>query len=258
MQLSSYFPSDILKPYVRVYNIVESRDGMENSILPDTSLVMAFRYKGSVNYGSREEEQSRLPVSVITGIRESVRLLQYAPDTANLLVIFSATGAAAFFKVPLHELAGTSLPLDTLLPDALVRETEEQLAAAADHVQRIAIVERLLCTLLQAPGQDALVLHAVRAITAARGIVKIKALAGNLHISQDAFEKRFRRLAGVSPKQFASIVRFRNVVAQVPQSASLTDVALNAGYFDQAHFIRDFRAFTGLAPQEFFKSVNFW
>jgi len=258
MQLTSYAPSDILKPYVRVYNIVESEDGMESSILPDTALVMAFRYKGSVTYGGGEEARRRLPVSVITGVRESVRSLQYARDTANLLVIFRETGAAAFFKVPLHELAGISLSLDMLLPEALVRETEERLAAAADHPGRIAVVESLLCALLQAPVQDALVLHAVRAITAAKGMVRIKALAGHLHISQDAFEKRFRRQAGVSPRQFASIVRFRHVIAQVPLSGSLTAAALGAGYFDQAHFIKDFRAFTGQAPREFFRSGRYW
>ena len=87
----------------------------------------------------------------------------------------------------------------------------------------------------------------------AKGIIKIKDLADTLYISQDAFEKRFRRVVGTSPKQFSSILRMRSITNIRQQKHTLTKIAFDAGYFDQPHFNKDFRLFTGQTPTDFFK-----
>jgi AraC-like DNA-binding protein len=249
MKIERYLPADPLKPYVTAFMVIESMDGMVNKILPDTSVVMAFRYKGII-----EDGDGVLPVAAITGLRNSPRMIRYQKDTAALLVVFSAGGAAAFFKQPLHELFQSSLSLDELVD---CRELEERLSSAVCTAQRIAIVERFLISLLKG-GQDGLVLDAVQRIKYVKGDLKIKSLAGELNISQDAFEKRFRKITGTSPKQFAITVRLRSIIEQYSKPDSLTSVAYTAGYFDQAHFIKDFRSFTGQTPQSFFTSAVFW
>jgi methylphosphotriester-DNA--protein-cysteine methyltransferase len=103
---------------------------------------------------------------------------------------------------------------------------------------------------------DPLILRAVQKIKRANGDLRIKDLVTSLSISQDAFEKRFNRAIGASPKQFAKIVRFRNLIKTYPQAKNLTDVALRAGYFDQSHFIKDFTAFTGTTPKDFFSAPS--
>jgi methylphosphotriester-DNA--protein-cysteine methyltransferase len=64
-------------------------------------------------------------------------------------------------------------------------------------------------------------------------------------------EKRFRNIVGASPKKFASIVRLQNVVKNYTSGESLTHTAFESGYYDQAHFIHDFKQFTGDSPQKF-------
>jgi AraC-like DNA-binding protein len=257
MKMERYFPANILKPFIKTFMIIESEDGMVNRTLPDTSMVMAFRYRGVVS-DEIEGVKSRLPAAVITGIRKSSRLINYWGRAATLLVIFKPGGAAAFFKEPLHELFGLSLSLDALINAGKLNDIEEQLADAKGSLQRIAVIERFLISRLNETRPDLLIHHAIQQIQLANGSIRIKELVSTLPLSHDPFEKRFRRLTGTSPKQFSSIVRLRKVIDTYDPATNLTEAALTAGYFDQAHFIKDFRSFTGQSPQEFFKSPLYW
>ena len=83
-------------------------------------------------------------------------------------------------------------------------------------------------------------------------MLNITDLAKNAPISQRQFERSFKEVAGFTPKLYARIKRFETTLNK---SGSLTEIALDAGYFDQAHFIRDFKAFTGLQPRNYFKAT---
>ncbi|MFC5410196.1 helix-turn-helix domain-containing protein [Larkinella bovis] len=256
--MQRFLPADPLKPFVRAYLLIESATGTENRVVPDTSIVLAFRYKGAITQHTHEGQPRDLPFSAITGLRKSSRLIRYASDTATLLVLFREGGAAAFFREPLHELFGLSLSLDELIGRRALAETEERLAEAQNHAQRIALVERFLVARLRSAKPEHRVNQAVSILKTAHGHIGIKSLAQSLWFSQDAFEKQFRRAVGASPKQFASILRFRHLIESHAADRSLTDLAYEAGYFDQAHFIKDFRSFTGQTPKAFFKTGRFW
>lgn len=83
-------------------------------------------------------------------------------------------------------------------------------------------------------------------------MLSVKELSDNLHVSLDVFEKRFRKTVGTTPKQFADIVRMKALIGQAPANGPLLNSALDAGFFDQSHFIRNFKKFTGQTPKEFF------
>ena len=236
---------------------MESEHGMRNTILPDTSMVMAFRYKGIVGY-TEEGIDNSLPLSVITGIRKSARLVCYSKNAAALLIIFREGGAAAFFKEPMHELSDMSVSLDHLIQRQKIKDLEERLSEATDHPQRIAIVEHFLLSELKRTQTDMLVFHSIQKMQYTHGDIRIKDMLTDLHISRDPFEKRFRRVTGTTPKQFAGIIRLRYLIDHYTNDDSLTEAAYAAGYFDQAHFIKDFRAFTGQTPHAFFKSNLYW
>ena len=257
LQVEHYPPSGPLKPYIKTFLIIASGRGTDNRLLPDTSIVLAFRLKGNITDKSQGEVQD-LPASVITGLRKSPRFLSYAEGTACLLVIFKEGGAAAIFKEPLHEFFSKSLSLNEIVPASQLDLVEEQLAEANDNKQRVAIVERFLFSRLDERRADLMIAHAIQKIKSASGNIKVRDLAGDMAISLDPFEKRFRRVTGISPKQFADTVRFRNLINQFSSTESLTELALAAGYFDQAHFIKDFRTFTGMSPQQFFKTETWW
>jgi methylphosphotriester-DNA--protein-cysteine methyltransferase len=99
-----------------------------------------------------------------------------------------------------------------------------------------------------------MVASAISMIYKSKGNIRIKELLTELHVSQSVFEKRFRQVVGTSPKKFASIVRFKHTIHRYDPKRSLTDLGYEAGFYDQAHFIKEFRNFTGDSPEIFFNS----
>jgi len=114
MNINSYIPTELLRPFIKTYLIVESQDELVNNILPDTSLVMAFRYKGRLHCVANDTK-NYLPYSSLSGLRKSLRLFNYSKDTGNILILFKEAGAAAFFKEPLHEIFEENVSLDNFI-----------------------------------------------------------------------------------------------------------------------------------------------
>jgi AraC-like DNA-binding protein len=255
MKFQHFQPVDLLKPFIKTILVIESGEGLQNNILPDTSLTMAFKLRGTIT----NEAQSNInfPSSFIAGIRKSTLTVNYFKDTLNLLISFREGAAASFFKTPLHEFAGMPLPLNNLVHASDIRDVEEQLCEAVSNTERIAIVEKWLLSRIQFE-KDGLVQEAIRKIRSAAGDIRIKELVSALPISRDPFEKKFRRIVGTSPKQFASIVRLRHLIDHYSDEYTFTDAAHRAGYFDQAHFIKDFQSFTGKSPKAYFASQPKW
>lgn len=255
--MKSYIPAEPLRPFIKAYLIIESQEELINRVLPDTSLVIAFRFTGRVNYITGDKIDA-LPSAAISGLRKSVRLINYAQDSATFLVVFKEAGAAAFFRNPLHELWEESVSLDNFISGQKISVVEEQLAEAINSGQRVAIVEAFLLNEFRGYKIDKLIYNSLQQIHSNKGQIRVKELAEKFYISQDAFEKRFRKVVGTSPKHLASIIRMRSVVKQQLPLQNISDIAFDAGYYDQPHFNKDFKIFTGQTPSDFFKSSLFW
>ena len=184
--------------------------------------------------------------------------MRYSGETSNLLVVFKEGGLSAFSTIPAHELFDLTISADNLFSTNALDEILHCLAVATTDKTRVEIMDAFLLQHLIAGKQDLLIDKAIQLIQHHHGLVKIKDLAVSLHISQDPFEKRFRAQVGSTPKQFASIIRLRKLIDTFPTYSSLTEAAYDAGYFDQSHFIKDFRLFTGQTPKDFFKSSQYW
>ena len=116
---------------------------------------------------------------------------------------------------------------------------------------RVKIVEQFLISQLKDIQTDKLIVEAVKLIYQSNGTIRIKELNEKLFISQSPFEKRFRKVVGTTAKKFASIVRFNSVLDNMSETKSLTEICYENNFFDQAHFIKDFKQFTGDTPEKF-------
>lgn len=257
MKFETYTPSNLLKPFIKTYTIIESQDEIYNRILPDTSFALAFRLNGQISY-LNEINKTLLPTVAFSGLKKSVRLIEYAPHSAAIIVLFTETGVPAFSKQPLYELFEQSISLDNFFPTSEISEVEEHLAESSSILSKIRIVEEFLLSKIIYQNPDKLVSEAISKIKSAKGNLRIKELANSLHISQDAFEKRFRKITGATPKQFSYIVKMNAVINLNSLSPSFLDMAIENGFYDQAHFIKDFKIFTGQTPTAFFSSSNYW
>ena len=172
-------------------------------------------------------------------------------------VRFHPAGARAFLGRALRDTTDLRLPIGRLLGHgsaALTSELETMNGAAA-RVQRL---QEFVAARIDSHGdRDALVEAAVARIEATQGRADVDALARDAGIGRRQLERRFGDFVGVGPGLLASIFRFRSVFDVMERDASRpwTDAALAAGYYDQSHFIREFRRFVGVTPTVFARTA---
>ena len=248
MEFYKIIPTDRLKPYVKHFAISESLQQRIYKVLPSPNLVMGFQYKGFL--GSFEDDvQNTLARAGITGIQSSFKTFKNSAAAGTILVYFTETGFTYFADLPIHELFNQSVSLDNIFDKNKISETEDKLSAVKSHKDRIKIVEQFLLSQVKERKEDKLIIEAVRLIYESNGLIKIKELTQKLFISQSPFEKRFRNIVGTTPKKFASIIRFNAILNNLAKAKSLTDLCYEHHFFDQAHFIKDFKQYTGNTPE---------
>ena len=186
----------------------------------------------------------------------SCNLLTHASGlTAFVAVRFRPGGMGPFFDLPAEELTDWSTELDTLW-GTFGRQMQQQVAdartpaSAADAVQSALKAKRR-----QAYRADRGMHQAIDTITASHGLVRVGHLARSAGLSRRQFERRFRRMAGLSPKRLCRIVRFANLCRCMAAGVrpDWAQTALACGYSDQAHMIRECRFFTGHSPQAYLR-----
>jgi AraC-like DNA-binding protein len=253
MSFVSYIPSDILKPYIQSFVATTSEEENTYKVLPGTHIVLGFQFKGRLSLIRNNTDQP-LSSSGISGLDNQYRVFKNSAGTGTILAYFKEAGAVPFFKQPLHELFRESISLDNFFLRSELLVTEEKLCNANTDKERIQAIESFLINRMIAHEPDRLVLMALGLIHKSKGDIKIRDLALQLHTSQSPLEKRFRQQVGTTPKKFASIVRMKHLIQNFRPGNSLTQLGYESGFYDQSHFIKEFRAFTGQSPESFFKS----
>ncbi len=250
MKFDKYFPTERLRSYIQYFVISENEAESVYKVFPSPGLVIGFQYKGRLAVVTNGGEQS-LSSAGVTGISDAYKVFRNSAGTGTVLVYFTETGFTHFSSHPANELFNLSTGLDVLFERDQIEAVEEKLSFANDDKQRIRVVEQFLLSQLKNIEADKLILEAVRRIYQSNGTIRIKELIEQLFISQSPFEKRFRKVVGTTPKKFASIVRFHTVLNNLDNSKSLTEICYEYQFFDQAHFIKDFKHYTGDTPEQF-------
>lgn len=254
MRFEVHLPCSQLLPYVKHLVISENQNPAAYKVLPDTALVIGFQYRGKLSYTDNNRE-TKLATAGVTGLRDSYRIFNNTADVGSVLVVFRENGAARFFRSPLHELFGESISLEHFFDHSTLSEIEERLALATNDRARIRLVEEFLISQLSERPPDILVTRALEHIYASKGTIRMSELAGLLGTSASPLEKRFRKEVGASPKKFATIVRARNVLAAM-DNGNQGYAEYFSAYYDQAHFIKDFKKFASITPEQYLKSLK--
>jgi AraC-like DNA-binding protein len=250
IKFDKYFPSEQLRPYIKYFVVSETELESRYKVFPSAGLVLGFQYKGQLS-SINNEKIHRLSSAGITGISDSYKTFKNSAGIGTILVFFTETGFIHFTSYPTHELFNQSISLDYIFNKNDIVEIEEQLALAHTGKQRIRVVERFMFSQLKDIYTDKLIVEAAKLIYLSKGTIRIKELNEKLSISPSPFEKRFRKMVGTTPKKFASIVRFNSILANINKAKSLTEICYENNFFDQAHFIKDFKQFTGDTPENF-------
>ncbi len=250
MKFEKHIPTERLRRYIKYFVVSENNVQGEYKVFPSSGLVIGFQYKGALATIVNNSE-NKLSSAGITGISDSYKIFKSSANIGTILVYFTEIGFTHFASHPANELFNLSISLDNIFDKNRVSEVEERLAIVQTDMQRIKAVEQFLLTQLKEIQTDKLVVEAVKFIYQSKGTIRIKELNNKLFISQSPFEKRFRKVVGTTPKKFASIVRFNTVLENLDKTKSLTEICYENNFFDQAHFIKSFKQFTGDNPESF-------
>lgn len=244
-----------LAPFVRLIWTLETSGpvafGPPERILPDGVVEVIFHYGTPFDMRFRDENFTGQPASFL--VSQTGRFLDLRPAGRSgfIAVRFQPWGAYHFFSVPVAEFVDRMIPAEGVWgQDA--RILEERVHAARDIDERSTLVQRFLLDQLRRYHKEP-VERLVRAIWSRRGRMRVASLCREIGVTQRGLERTFSRALGVSPKQFARLTRFLCACRLLRNGkwTTLAEVAHAAGYYDQAHCIADFKAFSGMTPRAF-------
>ena len=191
--------------------------------------------------------------SLLSGAHSEYVVISTAAQRSMVGVCFRAGGAFPFLRMPAGELSDVSVSLDRLW-GAAAANLREQLLSAPTHRARFQTLERILLAELNRgiESQDA-VGFALRRFMTHPHVTSVAAVTDQTGLSPKRFIQLFRDHTGFTPKVFCRIRRFQQALDLMEgrRVVEWSNVALDCGYFDQAHFIHDFRAFSGINPTSY-------
>ena len=185
-----------------------------------------------------------------TMTRRQIFVLEGSVDM--IAVRFRPGGARPFLRVPAHELVDLGAPLEAFWGERGASLPERLFATVGDDARARLLFEELILRRTDAPTPDRVVQHASQLIDGSGGRITVDELRRALYVSERTLERRFKTEVGLSPKQAGRVARFRLALERMYRSpeAQLGRIAHECGYYDQAHFTREFTAMAGVSPSE--------
>jgi len=255
--IDSIKPTGILSKYINNYFIVEtdnSEDYLPNErVYPCGYATLVFHYGSPSIFQKKDSIKNIEPNLVICGQQTSYYDLSLSGKTGMILIVFKPHGVKSFFNFPITELLNENLSLHDLLNNETI-ELEDKLFNSPNNRQRITLLENFLIKRLIQNNEFERVEHAIKIIENSKGQIKTQNIAHEVCLGIKQLERTFSKYVGVNPKKYASIIRFQNVIQmrRKHKNSSMFQLAFDNGYYDHAHFIHDFKSFTGLSPKDFF------
>lgn len=202
-------------------------------------------------YDGRDHEQFRsFRTALICGAHSVPFVIDTASQASIMGVHFKPGGAFPFFKLPAEELRNAHLSLETLWGAKAV-ELRDRLLEAETPEARFRVLERaLLARAFRSLTRHPAVAFALKKFGDVPHSRTVSDVSDRTGLSRRRFIRVFSEEVGLTPKRFCRVRRFQEALRLIEGEQRLDwgEIALGCGYFDQAHFIRDFRAFSGLAP----------
>ncbi|MDX1983845.1 MAG: helix-turn-helix domain-containing protein [Bryobacteraceae bacterium] len=191
--------------------------------------------------------------SVFSGVRTRHVVIDTAEQEHVLGVVFKPGGA-----MHAYDARDCGVPLDAIWNPRQVSTLRDRILSASDANAALDAMEQTLALMPQPPNPHRAVSHAVETLQRNPDVTRIAALACAASLSHKRFIERFKAAVGITPKRYCRILRFQQAVrlAHRATESDWTRVAADCGYFDQSHFIRDFREFSGLTPAAYRKAVT--
>lgn len=250
-------PSRPLSEFVRFYWVLEGEGAYSHHSMADVCAEMLFHYKGQFTEAAPERKGEKTFLAGLSAQTSGTRRFDISESFGIFGIYLFPDAISRLFGIRASELAEEMPDLVSLLgPEG--RILESQMLSAKSNPERIRLIESFFLSRLSQLSLDSRpVFSAMRELMHHREPLKVKSLADKYCLSERQLERQFKNYSGFSPKKFQRISRFHFVTSQYGVvDRSLADIALECGYYDQAHFCADFKQFSGITPRQFFSGTT--
>ena len=262
MNYQTFPPHLELKSLVSCYWTLEvpsDHNNQKQRIIPDGCIEMAFILGDDIKRYTSENEFILQPRAMVLGQTIEPFYIEPTGYVNTFAIRFYPYGFSNFVSVSIKDLANKETPISQLFNLKIASKLERNIIEAGSTEKRIDIIERFLLEKLNDEETiDKIVKVTIDTLLSTKGSSSIiKILKGDLS-KRRQLERKFIKQIGVSPKQLGKVIRLQTALKMLlnNKSENLTNIAYESEYFDQAHFIKDFKEFTGINPKEFLGNEN--
>ncbi|MFK7806385.1 MAG: DUF6597 domain-containing transcriptional factor [Saprospiraceae bacterium] len=262
MDYQTFQPHADLESLISCYwtlQVPAESSAQKQRIVPDGCIEMAFILGDDIKRYTSEKEFILQPRAMVLGQTTEPFYIEPTGYVNSFAIRFYPYGFANFVTEPLKKLANTETPLAWLFEEKIAKELEQKIIHAKDVKQRIDIIEKFLIERLHDKSTvENIVKTTVNALLLTNGNASIKTILKDDLSKRRQLERKFVQQIGVSPKQLGKLIRLQTAIKMLlnKEGESLTNIAYESEYYDQAHFIKDFKEFTGTNPKEFLGNEN--
>jgi AraC-like DNA-binding protein len=249
----NYELAEFVKSYWTLESVKENTP-LKNTIVPDGTMKLIFHYGDTYRHHPNNRKSIILPKCFLIGQLTRPYVVEPLGVTGTFVVRFHPNGFLPFSTIPIEEMENTAIPLEKVFgKDG--KEIGEKILEANSTFERINLIEAfLLKRVTDKKTIDKVVKSTIETIMNTNGQFSINELSQQNNINRRQLARKFSSTIGLSPKQLSKTIRIQATLKKLLSNkvTSLTDLAYENKYFDQAHFIKDFKEFTGLTPKEFY------
>ncbi|RYU93433.1 helix-turn-helix domain-containing protein [Emticicia agri] len=252
----------VLKPYVSgiwADRTSYSRGNCHKYWFPNGTIELIFNlgttyHRKSLETGGKHDS---VATPVVIGQMKKVIVLELSPNNYVVGIRFTPTGFSAFSRIPAHELSEMQVPVNQVFAnkDYLI---EDRVREAVCIHEKIAVITDFLCKNLRDIPASNLINKAIQEITVRNGDIKISTLVEKSGVSDKTLESKFKLSVGLTPKEYAKICRLNSFLLKFKENnlLSLTRLSCETNYYDQSHFIKEFKNVAHFTPKNLLKDTS--
>jgi len=264
MRFQNIEPHPLLKGYIEKMWVFESSGRIPvddlKLVVPNGNIKLTVAFRNGIVaamngqlFASKEQSIS------LTGLVDVPVILDVDEDiaTGTLCVEFNPQGAYRFFRIPLNDIKNQIHPLTDIL-GTVAKRLEEQITNIESLEEKVALLQQFLLKQLLQQDEDSIFEYCVSKIISSKGKITVKELEKKTGYSSRWLNMKFTDKLGISPKNLSTVIRFKQyyqALVNKDERAFMQNEFYEL-YYDQSHFMKEFKRFTGLTYSGFENQTN--
>lgn len=229
-----------------------SADCNESTIfLPNNICGFGFTLTGAL-FVKNDNDFQLMPAFGTRNTLTAASEIKTTGDFLNVSVRLTIpNGLSLFTKIPMNVIyEDSSISLNEIFSNQEIQDLQDSLAETSNDEEKMKVIELFLVSQIT-ESHPPLFVELINKIHSAKGECRVSELSSFFSISERTIHRLFNKYVGINPIAYMNLIRFRNVLYISSGQLEFLNNSLDAGYYDQSHFIKQFKAFSTLTPSQY-------